>query len=42
MDIGRLSEKPYEMPGLGEGGGCDKTIASLKLLGYPHLAGRGR
>ena len=40
MDIGRLSEKPYEMPGLGGGG--DKTIASLKLLGYPHLAGRGR
>ena len=38
MDIGRLSEKPYEMPGWGG----DKTITSLKLLGYPHLAGRGR
>lgn len=44
MDIGRLSEKPYEMPGCGRGGGGrgEKTIASLKLLGYPHLAGRGR
>lgn len=33
MDIGRLSEKPYEMPGLGEGGGwqndCLTEIAGL-------------
>lgn len=35
MDIGRLSEKPYEMPGCGGGGGGGENDCLTEIAGLP-------